>query len=120
MYRFTMAGLAFPMQTRNVHPYFGGGLLFNQIASASLQSSTVTSARYQSRSTASSRRRRRSRRSSSAAPVRFRPLSAFGRVTVSPIQQSFFLANPNSSRSFDFALEFGVRYNVGSSIDRAR
>jgi len=47
-------------------------------------------------------------------------MSAFGQVTLSPIQQSFFLANPNSSRSFDLSLEFGVRYNVGSSIDRAR
>ena len=121
MYRFTMAGMAFPMQTRNVHPYFGGGLLFNQITAASLQSGAVNSARYQiALDSIQSKKATFTPIFIGGAQVRYRPLSAFGQVTLSPIQQSFFLANPNSSRSFDFSLEFGVRYNVGSSIDRAR
>lgn len=119
--RFTMAAMAFPTQFRNVHPYFGGGLVFNQIAGASLLTGTVNSARYQiALDSIQSKKAAFSPILIGGAQVKYRPMSAFGQVTLSPTQQSFFLANPNSSRAFNASLEFGVRYNVGSSIDRAR
>ena len=52
--------------------------------------------------------------------MRLRPVSVFGQVTASPTQQAFFLSNSGSSRAWNVSLEFGARYNVGSSIDRAR
>lgn len=47
MRRFTMAAMIFPAQRRNLHPYLGGGLAFNQIAEATLLTGTINSARYQ-------------------------------------------------------------------------
>jgi hypothetical protein len=121
MRRFTMAGMAFPMQTRNIHPYFGGGLVFQQIAAASLTTGTINSVRYQiALDSIQSKKAAFSPIFIGGAQVRYKPLSAFGQVTVVPMQSSFFLSNPNTSRSFNASLEFGVRYNVGSSIDRAR
>ncbi|MEP6999311.1 MAG: hypothetical protein ABI969_02450 [bacterium] len=116
--RFTMAGMVFPGQTRNLHPYAGAGLAFNQIAGTSLVGSSASSARYlialdsiQAKKTAFS-------------PIflagiqaRFKPASLFVQATASPVQKAFFLSGNNS---FNLSLEFGARYNIGSSIDHAR
>jgi hypothetical protein len=121
MRRFTMAGMIFPAQTRNLHPYLGGGLVFNQIAAASLLGSISSSARYQiALDSIQAKKASFSPVLIGGVQVRYKPMSGFVQASLSPIQQSFFLANPNASRSVDISLEFGVRYNVGSSIDRAR
>ena len=52
--------------------------------------------------------------------ARYKPMSLFVQGTASPIQKAFFLANPNDGKNFNLSLEIGARYNVGSSIDRAR
>ena len=119
--RFTMAGMIFPMQTRNLHPYLGGGLAFNQIASAALLTGTTNSARYLiALDSIQSKKAAFTPTLIGGVQARYKPMSAFVQGTVSPTQSGFFLVNPNSSRSVEFSLEFGVRYNVGSSIDRAR
>ena len=121
MRRFTMAGMVFPAQTRNLHPYFGGGLAFNQIAGAALLAGTINSTRYQiALDSIQSKKASFSPILVGGVQVRYKPMSGFVQATASPMQQSFFLANPNSSKSVNVSLEFGVRYNVGTSIDRAR
>jgi hypothetical protein len=121
MRRFTMAGMIYPMQTRNMHPYLGGGLAFSQIASASLSSGTVNSARYLvALDSIQAKKASFSPIVMGGVQVRYKPMSGFVQMTISPIQKGFFLANQNSSSSVNYSLEFGVRYNVGSSIDRAR
>jgi len=52
--------------------------------------------------------------------VRLTQFSVFGQAVASPTQQSFFLTTPNNGSAVSFALEGGVRYNFGSSIDRVR
>ena len=119
--RFTMAGMIFPAQTRNLHPYAGAGLAFNQIAGTALVSGTTTSARYIiAQDSIQAKKAAFSPIFLAGVQARFRPMSLFAQATASPVQTSFFLANNNSSRSFNYSLEFGARYNVGSSIDRAR
>jgi hypothetical protein len=49
------------------------------------------------------------------AQYRLTRFSVFGQGTVSPAQKSFILYN---GRPWNFGYEFGLRYNVGSSIDR--
>ena len=49
------------------------------------------------------------------AQYRFTGMSVFGQATFNPTQHNFLLYN---GQAFNFSLEFGVRYNVGSSIDR--
>lgn len=121
MRRFTLAGMAFPMQTRTLHPYAGFGLAFHEVAGAALQTGPTTGARYQvALDSIQARKAAFSPIFIGGAQYRLRPLSVFGQVTASPTQQAFFLSNSSSSRSFNFSLEFGARYNVGTSIDRAR
>ena len=121
MRRFTVGGMVFPMETRNMHPYAGLGLVFNEIAGASLLSSTTNPVRYQiALDSVQAKKAAFSPLLLAGVQVRYRPLSAFVQGSMSPMQQTFFLANTASSKAFNFALEFGVRYNVGSSIDRAR
>jgi hypothetical protein len=121
MWRFTMAGMLFPMQTRNLHPYLGGGFAFNRIAGTASLGGSVSSARDAIvQDSIQAKKAAFSPTFLAGVQARYKPLSAFVQATVSPIQSGFFLANPNDRRSVDFSLEFGVRYNVGSSIDRAR
>ncbi|MDB4913159.1 MAG: hypothetical protein JWM95_803 [Gemmatimonadetes bacterium] len=121
MRRFTMAGMAFPWQSNKLHPYVGLGLSFNQIAGTSLVGSFVNSTRQAiAVDSVQSKKTGVSPIFIAGVQARYNPASLFIQSTVSPIQSSFFLANPTSSQSFNFSLEVGVRYNVGSSIDRAR
>ena len=119
--RFTMAGMAFPMQTNRLHPYVGFGISFNQIAGTSLLGSFANSTRQAlAVETVQSMKTGVSPIFIAGLQARYNPASVFVQSTMSPIQGAFFLSNPTSSQSFNFSLELGVRYNVGSSIDRAR
>jgi hypothetical protein len=119
--RFTVGGMVFPAQSRNMHPYVGLGLSLNQIGGASLLTGVANSARY-----AIVQDSIRSKKSAvspifiGGLQVRYKPVSVFVQGTASPMQQAFFLYNPNASRPINYSLELGLRYNVGSSIERAR
>lgn len=119
--RFTMAGMVFPGQSRNLHPYAGAGLAFNQIGGAALLSGATNSARYLiAQDSIQAKKTTFSPLFLAGIQARFKPMSLFVQGTASPIQSAFFLSNNNSSRSFNLSLELGARYNVGSSIDRAQ
>ena len=114
--RFTLAGMVFPAQTRNLHPYAGAGLAFNQIGGAALLNGTTNSAQ----DSIQAKKVAFSPIFIAGIQARFQPMSLFVQATASPIQKSFFLSNSTSSRSVNLSLELGARYNVGSSIDHAR
>ena len=118
--RLSMAGMIFPMQSPTLHPYVGAGFLFSQIASATLQGGAGSTSRYALAQDSVKIKR------SSFAPqfvggvqARLPGFSVFGQATASPTQDNFFLAR-TGGRAFSFSLEGGVRYNVGSSIERPR
>lgn len=118
--RFSMAGMIFPMQSPTLHPYLGAGFAFNQVATATLQGGAGSTSRYALALDSVKVKR------SSFAPVfmggvqaRVTRFSVFGQASASPTQNDFFLSR-NGGRAFSFSLEGGIRYNVGSSIDRAR
>ena len=116
--RFTMAGMVFPLQTRTLHPYAGAGLSFNQIAGANLLTGTTSSARYLvAQDSIQAKKAAFSPIFLAGIQARFRLASLFVQGTASPTQKSFFLAG---DPAFSFSLEMGVRYNVGTSIDKAR
>lgn len=120
MRRFTLAGMVFPMQTRDLHPYAGAGLTFNQIAGATLLTGATNGAQYQNAlENIQSRKAVFSPIFLAGVQKRMTRFSVFGHGTASPTQQAFFLSNEGGS-AFNLSLEFGLRYNVGSSIDRAR
>ena len=120
MRRFSMSGMVFPMSTRNLHPYAGVGLSFNQIAGASLLSGPTSTARFAiAQDSIRARKAAFSPIFTAGLQARLTRFSVFAQGTASPTQQAFFLSNTGGS-SFNLSFEIGARYNVGTSIDRAR
>jgi len=116
--RLTVAGMVFPMQSYRLHPYAGFGFALNHIAKANPQG-TYRNGTQQQLVEATIRQFR-----SAAAPViilgaqfRLVRFSAFGQATASPANSNFFLFTGSNWRT---TVEGGLRYNVGSSIDRMR
>jgi hypothetical protein len=113
--RITAAAMIFPLQSPYMHPYAGLGFTFYQLGHAILASGTPTAA------AADSIMQKKTATSPVlilGTQVRLLPASVFVQGFVSPTQKAFFLSTPQ--RTLQFGLEFGVRYNVGSSIDRNR
>ncbi|MDQ2666589.1 MAG: hypothetical protein M3Z05_11335 [Gemmatimonadota bacterium] len=113
--KFTMAGMIFPAQTRNLHPYFGAGLVLNQVGGVALIGAPTPI----SNDSISAKKTAFSPTFMAGVQARFKPASLFVQGTASPAQHTFFYSNI-STNQLAFSLEFGVRYNVGTSIDRAK
>jgi hypothetical protein len=113
--RFTIAGMVFPAQTRNLHPYAGAGFVLNQIGGVAITGAPTAI----STDSIASKKTAFSPIFMGGVQARFKPMSVFVQGTASPAQHTFFLSNI-STNQLAFSLEFGIRYNVGSSIDRDR
>lgn len=118
--RVQIAAMIFPMQSATVHPYLSAGFAMSQVATAEMRGGAGSTSRY-----ASALDSVRIKRTSfgpvfmGGAQYRLPRFSVFGQATMAPTQTNFFLAR-NGGRAFGFTLEGGVRYNVGSSIDKTR
>jgi hypothetical protein len=115
--RLTAAAMVFPMQRPTIHPYAGLGFAFYQLGHVNLASGNPSPAQADSIQA----------RKTAVAPilivgtqVRLLPASLFVQGFASPTQKAFFLSNAQESRTLQFGLEFGIRYNVGGAIDRNR
>lgn len=114
--RVTVLGMIFPMQTPTLHPYVALGASFNQIATANLEGGAASTSRYQQ--ALDSVQTKRSTFSPTAmigAQYRMPKFSVFGQIMAAS-QTDYFLNR--GGHSVLFALEGGVRYNVGTSIER--
>jgi len=121
MRRFSIAAMVFPMRSARYHPYFGVGMALNQIAAATAQGAFLNSGRYQlALDSVQSKKTSFTPTFIGGLQLRMAPFSVFGQAIASPSQQNFFLYNANGSQAFNLSLEGGIRYNVGSSIDRIR
>lgn len=119
MHKFTMAGMLFPMQTYRLHPYIGFGATLSHIAraeaagtySSPTQRALVEGIIQEFRTVASPV-------VMFGAQLRLPFVgSAFVQATSSPVSDRFFLFTGSGWRS---TVEAGMRYNVGTSIDRMR
>lgn len=118
MRRFSIAGMLFPAQTPRLHPYVGIGFAFEQLASAELANGPGSTTRFQiAQDSIQTKRSTFTPMLVLGAQARLKPISVFAQTTVSPIQHGFFLSNDADGRAFNLSLEFGVRYNAGSSIE---
>lgn len=118
--RFSMAAMVFPYQTPKWHPYAGLGLQLMNIASAQAMGPFASPIRAQIAADSVSARK------SSVSPLmilgtqlRLNPFSVFVQGTATPTQSGFFLYNTQGP-ALNYGIELGIRYNVGSSIDRQR
>lgn len=118
MRRLTIAGMLFPMQTYRLHPYIGFGVSLSSIARAEPQG-TYRNATQQNLvlSTVQFFRSAATPTFIGGAQLRLPLASLFGQVSASPANDNFFLFTGSNWR---LTAEAGLRYNVGTSIDRMR
>ena len=118
MFRFTFAGMLFPLESQRFIPYLGMGMALSSIVSANAQGTYVN--RTQENlvlNTISTFKTRVEPNFILGAQLRLPLISVFGHTTVSRSSNQFFLyTNPGWRLTF----ESGVRYNIGSSIDPMR
>lgn len=114
--RATIAGLVFPTQRRGyLRPYAGAGFVLLDFHAASPVGGSSNAAENQTVM-------ENLQDAKSGASVigivglqaQFKRLSAFGQGSVMPAQGSSFLLNGN----YTIIVEAGLRYNIGTSIDR--
>jgi hypothetical protein len=119
--RISVAGMLFPMQTPLTHPYLGLGISVNQVGDASLERSIAIPA-LQSAAIDSIQAKK-----VTIAPLviagiqqRLPGFSVFAQGSGTWVQNGYLLKNLAPKHYLQWSLEAGIRYNVGSSIDRQR
>lgn len=118
MFRFTFAGMLFPLESQRFSPYVGMGMTLSTIIGANAQGTYVN--RTQENlvlQTIQNFKTTVKPNLIAGAQLRLPLLSIFGHATVTRSNNDFFLFTEPSWR---MTFETGVRYNMGSSIDRMR
>jgi hypothetical protein len=116
--RFTFAGLFFPLQTYRLHPYFGMGFTLQHVSKATPQGTFRTKPQEElALGTIASHRSTMSPVLMVGAQLRIPLAQLFGQVITTPAHDGFFLFTGGNWRT---SLEAGLRWNLGSSIDRLR
>jgi hypothetical protein len=118
MRKVSLIGLFFPLESQRFHPYAGLGATLNSIAKAepvgtfrnNTQQNLVLATVNQFKTVASPV-------FMVGAQLRLIAFSVFGQATATPTYNNFFLFTDNNWRTTG---EVGIRYNIGSSIDRMR
>jgi hypothetical protein len=119
--RISLAGMLFPMQSPLTHPYVGFGFTLNQFGSVALDNSIALPAL-----AAAARDSLQAKKVAIAPTViagvqqRLPGFSVFAQGTGTWLQNGFLLKNLSPKHYIQLSLEAGLRYNVGSSIDRER
>lgn len=116
MRKLDVAIMGFPGEHLMFHPYVGIGFTLSHIADAQARGpfGNTDQSNFANRVILEHR--------ASFSPLfiaggqyRLTRFSVFGQATISPAQKDFLLYN---GRSLNYGYEFGLRYNVGSSISR--
>jgi hypothetical protein len=118
MFRFTFAGMLFPLESQRFSPYVGMGMTLSTIIGANAQGTYVN--RTQENlvlNTIQNFKTTVKPTMIAGAQLRLPLLSVFGHATITRSNNDFFLFTQPSWR---MTFETGVRYNMGSSIDRMR
>lgn len=119
--RISLAGMLFPMQSPMTHPYVGIGLSVNQVGDAALERPLAIPA-LQSAAIDSVQAKKVAIAPMVIAGVQQRlpGFSVFAQGSGTWLQNGFLLKSLAPKHYLQWSLEAGIRYNVGSSIDRER
>ena len=115
MRRFTAAAMIFPRAFGAIRPYGGLGFALNFIEDVSVPGATSQIERDIVNEYAADEKSRAAPVFIVGAQLQLLRLSVFGQGTYMPAQANFLLNNNET-----YFLEAGLRYNVGTSIDRPR
>jgi hypothetical protein len=121
-HRLLMSAMVFPMQSSEFHPYFGVGAGVHRIGNPTFQTSFASAAQFNLAADSIQARK------VAIAPIliaglqaRLPRFSVFGQTVISFLPRNYLLLNEGPKRGLkQFSLEGGIRYNVGSSIDKVR
>jgi hypothetical protein len=117
--RYTVAAMAFPLQTPTLHPYAALGVSVNQLVSMNLQQTIALPALAEAaRDSIQSKRVAISPMFMLGAQQRLLNFSVFAQGTGTFLPNDFYLKYSEPKRYLQWTLEAGIRYNVGSSVDR--
>ena len=118
MFRFTFAGMLFPLDNQRFSPYFGIGMTLSSIVGTNAQGTYVN--RTQENLVLQTIQTFKTTVQPNAlvgAQLRLPFISVFGHASITRANNTFFLyTNPN----WRMTLETGIRYNMGRSIDPLR
>lgn len=115
MRRFNMLGMLYPGDYLRWHPYLGFGVELRYAADAEAQG-PFTSQKQIDFAASAVEDVKASLGPSAILGIqyRLRPASVFGQATVSRMADNFLLTNGHAT---NFTFEFGIRYNLGTSIE---
>lgn len=117
MRKVDFAVMGFPGEHLRFHPYFGAGFTLSQIAAAAARGPFANVDQFNSADAiVQNERVGFSPLFIAGGQYRLRRFSIFGQASASPTQKNFLLYN---GKPVNFTYEVGLRYNVGSSIDRS-
>ena len=118
MFRLSFAGMLFPLDNQRFNPYLGLGFALSSIVSAEAQGTYVNRTQEQLVLTTIQNFKTTVKPNFIVGSQLRLPLaSIFGHISVTRANNDFFLyTGPNWRATF----EGGIRYNMGSSIDRLR
>jgi hypothetical protein len=113
--RYSAALLAFPVNWGTLRPYAGVGLSLNLIQHATLASGQPIDADQEDviNSEIHEQRDRVAFDIMGGVQAQYRRFSVFGQATYMPARANFFFSGRST-----YILEAGLRYNVGSSVDK--
>jgi hypothetical protein len=119
--RISLAGMAFPLQSPSLHPYLGFGFSLNQIGDASL-SNTIAIPALMTAAQDSIQAKKVAIAPMFMAGVQQRlpNFSVFAQGSATWLPNGYLLKSPDPKHYLQWTLEAGIRYNVGSSVDRHR
>lgn len=118
MFRFTFAGMLFPLENQRFSPYIGMGMTLSSIVGTNAQGTYVN--RTQENLVLTTIQNFKTTVQPNfivGTQLRLPLLSVFGHASITRANNTFFLYTAPSWR---MSFEGGVRYNIGSSIDRMR
>jgi hypothetical protein len=119
--QISAAAVGFPMQSPTLHPYAGVGVSFNRVGSVKPVGAYENSVQMAAGTDSIQSKR-----------VAFAPFlmlgvqkllprfSVFAQGTGTFLHNDYFLHSPSPKLGLQYGIQGGIRYNVGSSIDRAR
>jgi hypothetical protein len=117
--RIQMAMVGFPLQTPTLHPYIGLGVGMNRVGSVQYTTPFASGAQASvADDSVAAKKVTFSPFVLAGAQKRLLGFSVFAQGTATWLQKSFFLHYEPPKTKLALSLEGGVRYNIGSSIDR--
>lgn len=119
--RLSMIGMVFPAQRPMTHPYIGLGASVYQVGDARLLSTfSIPSLYARAADSIQSKKVTIAPMLVAGVQQRLPGFSVFAQYTGTWLQRGYFLRAASPRRFITHSIEGGIRYNVGSSIDRPR